>query len=81
MISKIVNITFSDRPSTYRLGIGHGNLEEGLTTTTEALWSTRSCRLLPPEIAFIEKAERDYDEAQSILAKTYTEWEKNLSRY
>jgi hypothetical protein len=73
MISKVVNITFSDRPSTYRLGIGHGD-------SGEALWSTRSCRLLPPEIAFIEKAERDYDEAQSILAKTYTEWEKNLSR-
>ena len=80
MISKVVNITFSERPSTYKLGIGHGNLEEGLTTTTEELYSKRSCRMLPPEIAFIEKAERDFNEAQDMLAKTYIEWEKNLSR-
>jgi len=73
MISKVVNITFSDRPSTYRLGIGYGD-------SGEALWSTRSCRLLPPEIEFIEKAERDYEKAQEILGKCYTEWEKNLSR-
>ena len=73
MISKVVNITFSDRPCIYRLGIGYGD-------SGEALWSTRSCRLLPPEIEFIDKAERDYDRAQEILSKNYVEWEKNLSK-
>ena len=80
MISKVINITFSDCPSTYKLGIGHGNIEEGLFTTTEELRSMRSCRLLPPEIEFIEKAERDFDRAQEILAKNYNEWEENLSK-
>tara|TARA_R110000803_G_scaffold151806_1_gene216852 strand:+ start:1109 stop:1324 length:216 start_codon:yes stop_codon:yes gene_type:complete len=69
MISKVVTITFSERPATYRLGIGYGD-------SGEALWDTRACRLLPPEIAFIEKADRDYEEAQKILAKTYSEWSK-----
>tara|TARA_R110000796_G_scaffold39302_1_gene98122 strand:- start:266 stop:511 length:246 start_codon:yes stop_codon:yes gene_type:complete len=79
MISKIVNITFSDRPATYKLQmVGEGSSGEDPSKQRE-FWSTRSCRLLPPEIAFIEKAERDYNRAQAILAQTYVEWEKNLS--
>lgn len=76
MISKIVNITFSERPNTYKLGIGQGDLEEGLITTTEELYSKRACRMLPPKIAFIEKAERDFRRAQEILEKAYTNWNK-----
>ena len=69
MISKVVTITYSKSPETYRLGIGYGD-------SGEVLWDTRACRLFPPEIAFIEKAERDYEEAQRILARTYDEWSK-----
>jgi hypothetical protein len=79
MISKVVNITFSDRPATYKLQmVGEGSTGEEPQKQRE-FWSTRSCRLFPAEITFIEKAERDYARAQEILAKTYVEWEKSLS--
>lgn len=76
MISKIVNITFSECHSTYKLGIGHGDLDGGLMTTTEEFYSKRACRMFPPEIDFIEKAVRDYRRAQEILEKAYTNWNK-----
>jgi len=69
MISKIVNITYAERGNTYSIDIKDD--DQG-----EALWSTRSCRMLPPEIDFINKATRDFARAQEMMANTYTGWTK-----
>jgi hypothetical protein len=69
MISKVVNISIYHEKEVYHIGTG----------VSGDLWSTKTCRLFPAEIDFINKAERDYSKAQEILKKNYTEWEKNLS--